>query len=582
LSEVLKPLAFRSHLKGLELAFRVAPDVPDLLLADPVRLRQVIVNLVGNAIKFTSVGEVVVSVSRLQIADCRLQIDKTEDAPGADPPGNLQSAICNLQFDVRDTGIGIPADKLASIFHPFEQADGSHTRKYGGTGLGLSISARLVELMGGAIGVHSAVGRGSQFHFTLPLTQPAEPGTGAEPAAEGLRNRRVLLVDDSGTSRAILAEMLAGWGMHVAQAASAHEACALLEQSREAPFDLAVVDGSMPEVDGLDFLERVQRSPTLRAALRGPALVLLSSPDRQAETSRCRALGVPRFLVKPAGAGELLAALGDLLLEPGTEAVEVEHRRQSRRALRILLAEDNVVNQKLASRLLEKKGHTVTVVATGREAVSAQISQPHDLILMDQQMPDLDGLEATALIRAAEAHDQHVPIVALTAHAMKGDRERCLEAGMDAYLSKPLRSSDLFALLDSFFPAEGIEPAPPSDDAGAFDEIAFRQSLGDDDDLCRDLIETFQKQAPVLCAQIRAAITERHGPALQRAAHTLKGSLRVFADRATPVLEQLEERGREGHWQGIDALRTQLEDDLARLQTALADVLQRLGQECAA
>jgi CheY-like chemotaxis protein len=370
--------------------------------------------------------------------------------------------------------------------------------------------------------------------------------------------------------------------MQVTAVASAHEALAVLERPVNAPFDLAVVDGCMPGTDGLDLLERIGRSPTLRAALPCPALVLLSSPDRQAETARCRALGVPRFLVKPAGADELLGALRGLL-QPVVGDVAEPQAQPPRRSLRILLAEDNVVNQRLAGRLLEKQGHTVTVVATGGEAVAAQRSSAHDLMLMDLQMPDLDGLEATALIRGCEQPGRHVPIVAVTAHAMKGDRERCLAAGMDGYLTKPLRQGELFALLDAFFPADGAAPtAQPRMEEDTFDEMAFRLALGGDDDLCRDLVETFQAQAPVLCMQIRAAIAAREGTDLQRAAHTLKGSLRVFAARAAPTVEQIEERGRDGDWHGIDELAAQMEDEVTRLQTALAEVLDRLRQECAA
>ena len=386
-AETLKPLAFRAASKNVPLACRIAPDVPDLLRADPIRLRQILVNLVGNAIKFTTQGEIVVSIDY--------------DAP-------------YLRVAVRDTGIGIPEEKQASIFQPFEQADGSTTRRYGGTGLGLSISARLVELMHGRLSVTSQVGQGSTFTFTARVEVLDRA---ALPVPAGLVGRRVLLREPHATTAAILRELLQHWGLVVVE---------------QLPAELAI--------DGSHELEE-RNLPTIR----------LSTPG-------ARLMG----LTRPVGERELLRALASHLDRvPGEVPADRPPLppRKPARGLRILLAEDNLVNQRLAVRLLEKEGYQVRVANTGREAVEAAQSERFDAILMDVQMPDLSGLEATGLIRQSEPSDRRVPIVALTAHAMKGDRERCLEAGMDAYLTKPLRAQELFDVLAQLLPLQEQPPA---------------------------------------------------------------------------------------------------------------------------
>ena len=424
--DAMKLLAFRAHGKGLELAYHIDSAIPETLSGDPQRLRQIIVNLVGNAIKFTTHGEVLLDISLQAHSDGQFM----------------------LHFAVTDTGIGIPPDKQATIFDAFEQADKTTTRRYGGTGLGLSIARRLAELMHGRIWVASEVGRGSTFHFTARLSQAVTPPHDPPRELVRLRDIRVLIVDDNRTNRRILEEIYGNWRMPTASAASADEAWGLLQQAQQAgqPFRLLVTDCNMPDVDGFMLAERIRRD----AALRPPAILMLTSGDRPGDAARCKQLGIAGHLMKPVKQSELL----DVTVRTLGSAAVAEAAPTAAEPpvvtgpLRILLAEDSLFNQKLAVGLLEKQGHTVFVANNGHEAIAAASSQPFDLALIDIQMPDLDGFEATAEIRARERKTgHHLPIVALTAHAMKGDRERCLAAGMDDYLAKPIRARELFATI---------------------------------------------------------------------------------------------------------------------------------------
>ncbi len=422
---VMKPLAMSAHRKGLELACRIDPAAPDKLVGDCSRLDQIIVNLVGNAVKFTERGEIVLEVK------CQRQtpVDVT------------------LQFSVRDTGIGIPAEKLQSIFDPFTQADASTTRRYGGTGLGLAIVGQLVRLMGGQIGVDSEVGVGSTFHFTLPFPLAHLPAAG--PSAERPRfveGTRVLVVDDNATNRLILEEMTRNWRMKPTAAASAREALEALQAAAERglAFPLVITDLNMPDVNGLTLTEWIRHQTGLPAT----AVIVLTSGVRPGDPERCRQLNVSACLMKPVKQSELFNAIAAAL---GGEASEIAVRQPAGPAavtlppLRILLAEDSVVNQRLAVAMLEKQGQHVTVAADGQAALEALREGAFDVVLMDVEMPKMDGLEATAAIRRQERdRSGHIPVIAMTAHAMKGDRERCLEAGMDDYLSKPIRAADLF------------------------------------------------------------------------------------------------------------------------------------------
>jgi PAS domain S-box-containing protein len=449
LADTLRSLALRAQEKGLELACHVAPDVPDVLVGDPLRLRQVIVNLAGNAVKFTDRGEVVVSVSS---AACGLAGRPKDDT--AKP----QAAEAELHFTVRDTGIGIPPEKQGVIFEAFAQADGSTTRRFGGTGLGLAISAQLVAMMGGRIWVESEPGRGSTFHFT------ARFGLGDGPAGRraalaplsSLQGTAALIVDDNATNRRILEEMLTGWGMRPRAVGSGREALAVLVEAAVAgdPYPLVLLDGHMPGMDGFTLAERMRQAP----ALAGTRVLMLTSAGQQEDVARCRRLGIGAYLMKPVKQSQLLetilAALGSA--PPRGGEARAGTPPAAGRRLHILLAEDNPVNQKLAVRLLEKRGHTVVVASSGRVALEALARERFDLVLMDVQMPEMDGFEATLAIRAREQDSgRRVPIIGLTAHAMKGDRERCLAAGMDDYISKPLQPQELFDALARLLPADG-------------------------------------------------------------------------------------------------------------------------------
>jgi signal transduction histidine kinase/DNA-binding response OmpR family regulator len=427
LDESIRALGLRAQQKGLELACRVLPEVPDALQGDPTRLRQIVLNLTGNAIKFTVKGEVILQVEVLE---------QSED-----------EAV--LHFAVRDTGAGIPLEKQQTIFEAFTQADSSMTRKYGGTGLGLAISSRLVNLMGGRIWVESVVGQGSTFHFTVRFLLQKGSSRSYEPVgAEMLRDTSVLIMDDNATNRRILQEMALVWRMKPTLANSGPETLALLERAKlqGTPFRLILLDAQMPGMDGFTVAESIKH----KALSAESIIIMLTSAGLRGDAARCRKLGINAYLTKPIMRSDLLQAIRVLLgVQTATEnpsTVTMHSLRESQRRLRILLVEDNRVNQTLACRLLEKRGHELVVAGNGRAALEVLEKQTPDLVLMDVQMPEMDGLQATEAIRRNELKTgKHVPIVAMTAHAMTGDRERCLAAGMDGYITKPLNIEDLLA-----------------------------------------------------------------------------------------------------------------------------------------
>jgi signal transduction histidine kinase/DNA-binding response OmpR family regulator len=429
--DVMKSLALRAGDKGLELACRIHPDTPDALVGDPARLGQVIVNLVGNAIKFTDQGEVVAQVTAESRSD--------------------HEAV--LHFSVSDTGIGISGDQLTSMFEAFTQADTSTTRKYGGTGLGLAICRRLVELMDGRIWAESTIGEGSTFHFTARFKlATAEPAgfLGIEPAM--IQGTRVLIVDDNATNRLILEEMARNWGMLPTAKSSAREALDAMRDASQSgqPYRLLLSDVNMPEADGITLTEWIRQDPKLADT----TVIVLTSGARSDDLRRSEELGVAAHLMKPVKQSELFDAigmsLGITIREDEGEATLRGEPKTQLRSLRCLLAEDSLVNQKLAVALLEKHGHTVTVTNNGKEAIAALASQQFDVVLMDVEMPEMGGFEATAVIRVQEQQrDTHIPIIAMTAHAMKGDRERCLDAGMDDYVPKPIRAAQLFQTIEA-------------------------------------------------------------------------------------------------------------------------------------
>ena len=432
LDEAIRSIALRAHEKGLELVCEVTPNVPETVVGDPSRLRQIVLNLLGNAVKFTAAGEVTLQV-------------------GAEETDGRQVV---LHFIVADTGIGIPSEKLSSIFAPFTQADASTTRRYGGTGLGLTISARLVEIMAGRIWVESDPGRGSRFHFTARFGVGASPAERSLPAdTSRLAGVAVLVVDDNATNRRVLDGLLRHWGMEPFAVEGAAEARDAIERARVrgTPFPLMISDVHMPDTDGFSLAAQVRQNPDWANL----SIILLASATQSGDAARCRELGVQAYLTKPARRAELHAAihsaLGGRSSPDGPRSpVARPSVREDRRGLRVLVAEDNAVNQQVARRFLERQGHAVTLAANGLEAVSALEEREFDLVLMDVQMPEMDGFEATARIRAKEVQaGKHQTIVAMTAHAMKGDRERCLNAGMDGYISKPLNSAELINLLEN-------------------------------------------------------------------------------------------------------------------------------------
>ena len=431
--QAIHSVALRAGQKNLELLYNVNPDVPHQVRGDPARLRQVVLNLLGNAIKFTNDGEV----------ELRIEKEAILDSHGL------------LHFQVRDTGIGIAAEKQASIFDPFSQADGSTTRRYGGTGLGLTISRRLVKMMGGTIWIESKEGNGSTFHFTARFGIVRSAAPEAAPPANTLDGVKVLIVDDNATNRRILSMMLASWGMRVSIASSGKEGLKLMADEHAAgeDFPLVVTDLQMPDMSGFGFVEQIRA----RQDSPNAALVMLCSGGQRGDGDRCLELGIKAYLTKPIRQDELRQAIQSVLAPQGgadkatlVTRHTIREQHEPRGCLRVLLAEDNPVNQKVMVRMLEKRGHFVAVAGNGREAVQALERETFDLVLMDVQMPEMDGYEATSAIRANErGGTRRQPIFALTAHAMKGVQERCIAAGMDGYLTKPIGAKDLDSVLDA-------------------------------------------------------------------------------------------------------------------------------------
>jgi PAS domain S-box-containing protein len=555
LGAALKTLALRAHEKGLELVCGVQPDIPDALIGDPGRLRQVLVNLVGNAIKFTERGEVVVAV--------QLEAQAHSGAPAAD-----EEIV--LHFSVRDTGIGIPAEKQRLIFEPFTQSDGSTTRKYGGTGLGLTISRQLVELMGGQLWVESMAGQGSTLHFTACLGQqrqacaPTIPGDPTQ-----VRDLSVLIVDDNATNRHLLHDLLTRWGMRATAVASGQRALDVLIQAYDlgCPFPLVLLDAHMPEMDGFDLAAQIKQNP----ALAGATIIMLISGGERRDAAHRRELGIAACLTKPVIQMELwaviLMALGASTTAPARPSLPPRRMmRESHRRLHILLAEDNVVNQKLAVRVLEKQGHTVVVVGNGKEALATLAEQSFDLILMDVQMPQMDGLETTVAIRAREqSSGLHIPIIAMTAHAMKGDQERCLAAGMDGYISKPMKVEALYAAIGGVMPGDDSDNRRP--EAVPVDLAAASEVMGGDKQLLSEVIEVFLKDMPRSLADLGAAVENNDAPQTERAAHSLKGAVGAIGGTAAYTLaSELESLGREGWLHGAGAVLHRLQQELERIR----------------
>ena len=556
LAMLLKTLAIRAHRKGLELAYDIPAVVPDALRGDPGRLRQIVVNLIGNAIKFTEQGEVVIRVTVEWYS---------------------QSEVA-LHFTVADTGIGIPPDKQQLIFAPFTQADSSMTRRFGGTGLGLAISSELVAMMDGRLWVESVVGQGSTFHFTARFGVRTDDRAQPVPVWNSLHDLPVLVVDDNATNRRILEEQLRSWGMRPTTVDGGPAALAALHQAMQEgiPFPLVLLDAYMPCMDGFGVAAQLKQRPTLTHA----TILMLTSGGQSSDAARCRELGITSYLMKPIKQAELLTAICTVLQSASFAAhvaalLQIPAQTQRQRPLRILLVEDNVVNQRLTVWMLHKWGHSVVVAGNGKAALAALARETFALVLMDVQMSDMDGLTTTVTIRAQEQSiGAHVPIIALTAHAMEGDREQCLAAGMDAYLSKPLQAQQLLQLIDRLVPCSVpmAELACASAPAGAiFDQQATLARVQGDREVLQEVIQLFYAETPELLAAIRAAITRGDGQALQRAAHALKGTVRSFgAQAAGDAALRLEVMGRDGDLTQAALACTVLGQEVANLEQALA------------
>jgi PAS domain S-box-containing protein len=561
LDDTLRAVAPRAHEKGLELAGHIAADVPAALGGDPARLRQILLNLAQNAVKFTEAGEVVVRVER--------------------EPSDDGRAV--LHFTVTDTGIGIKPEKQASVFEAFTQEDASTTRRFGGTGLGLTISTRLVSLMGGRIWLESELGRGSVFHFVLPFEIRTTSTTSTHRALKDLRGMRVLIVDDNATNRRILEETLHRWGMQPTVVDGGAAAMHAFDYSLRSggPFRLALIDFQMPDIDGFGLAELIRKRPEFDTT----AILMLSSVGHRSDAVRSRQMGISAYLTKPVRQSVLLdailAVLGDEEnMAPGDPEIG-EPATDVARPLKILVAEDNAINRRVVVAILERQGHAVTIAVNGREAVLAAATNAFDLALMDVQMPEMDGLEATAEIRAAERHTgAHLPIIAVTANAMKGDLEVCLNAGMDSYLAKPINASELFALIDSMTspasraPEAAVPPAaaePPTQPVLDLEEVLER--VGGDRALLLEVALLFRDESPGMLSRIKQCIDDNDAAGLEGAAHSLKGAcFNLGARPAASAALVLELKGRTRKLDGALAEFEELQREADRLNASLLDL----------
>lgn len=561
LDETVKSLSLRGHEKGLELACYIHSKVPNWLMGDSRRIRQILINLVGNAIKFTEQGEVTVSA---------VVHEQNED-------------LCEVEFVVSDTGIGISRENQERIFAPFTQADASTTRRYSGSGLGLSISRQLVAKMQGRLWVDSEEGLGSRFHFRLPLTIPDRPTSASESPDfdEKLTNMRVLVVDDNATNRRILDEMLRNWQFHPVLAADGARALAVLDDAKreDSAFPLILVDGLMPSMDGFMFIEEARK----RGLTNASTILMLSSADRRVFADRCDEVPVDRILEKPVSQSDLFDAIATTLSDDADEKQTRTAIIRVDRPLRILVAEDTPANQKVVQAILERRGHQVEIAHNGRDAVEMLKQDEFDVVLMDIQMPTMDGYQATAAIRdLSESDSAELPVIAMTAHAMEGDRERCLNAGMDAYISKPLNAANLLRLVESTRHSETLtmtnEPGAEKDSIAdtvsndddtrrsEIDLDAALERLGGDRQMLQELIGYYFEDIGTLLDGLEAAIELRNLDDIKQMAHSVKGLVSNFDSRdATAIATRIEHRSESDR---LDEQRYQL----GRLRRATAEL----------
>ena len=549
-SDAVKSMALPAHQKGLELACRIAPEVPASVLGDPGRLRQIVLNLVGNAVKFTERGEVSVQVT------CE---SATSDA-------------VQLHFQVCDTGIGIPKEKQSRLFEKFYQGDSSTTRRFGGTGLGLAISARLVDMMAGRIWVESAASQGSVFHFLIPFPlAPLQPATCSEPVE--LHGIPVLIVDDHEINRNLLLEFTRAWGLRPTAAHNGPEALQMMQAAhhQHSPYRLLLLDSRMPGMDGFALAQRIHDDPQLS----GTIIMMLTSDAQRGDAARCRQFGISVYLVKPIQKKELLQAVRAALAAPGEAhsslpLVTRHTLREARSHLRILVAEDNSVNQALIVRLLQKMGHSPVLAGNGREALARLQADKFDLVFMDVQMPEMDGFAATAEIRRREqATGDHLPVIAMTAHALKGDRERCLAAGMDAYIPKPVKFEVVQQEIERL-----CRPSPGSVPSTWSPRQALARVDGDME-LLRKITSVFLDEYPKTVDQLRAAQRRGDPQAMREALHMLQGELSYFAlESPMEALENLRRLVQDGELEAAGTAVSQLQEELNRMRPRLREIIE--------
>ena len=556
MQETIRMMAMRTQAKGLELAYRVAPEVPQSVVGDPGRLRQILLNLIENSVKFTSEGEVVVEVTR--------------ERSGAEE--------VELQFSVKDTGIGIPDDKKELIFNAFRQLEAKTTTQHSGTGLGLAVSAQLVELMGGDIRVDSIPGQGSRFRFgarfDLPSQIAVQPDMGY---ADNLRGLNILIVDDNATSRDFTRELVEGWQMSPILAAGVNEARDILKNAEASgqPIGLALIDSDMTDNDGFSLAHWLQDENQLDCKVI--MMLTFQHLKRRVEFEK---LNVQATVVKPLHPRELMETMNIVLgfkapppapkptLVPPKSAV-------SDQPLKILVAEDTPFNQTFIMRLLEKHGYHAALVENGRQVLEALSRHAFDLILMDVQMPEMDGFEATRQIRELEKQSgDHMPIIAMTAYAIKGDRERCLAAGMDEYVSKPISSQKLFEAIEGLFPAEAKATEAPESDAQTVDRQSLLKAFDHDWSLFKELVDIFTSDTPQMMVSLRQAAEAGDAETLSRTAHSLKGMLRNFkAESAADTALELEKLGKANELQDVKPLIEKLQTQIAGVDRSLKDLV---------
>lgn len=589
MDDAVKTLSLRAQEKGLELVCSVDSRIPSRLFGDAMRLRQIVTNLAGNAIKFTERGEVVVHV-KLRDHEQRSQSASLQNRELSEESiDTLPGDVLRLEFCVADTGIGIsPADQ-ERIFAPFTQADASTTREYSGTGLGLSICNELVDLMDGRIWLESELGQGSRFYIevALQVADSIESDVQRERATvDELRGLPVLVIDDNQTNRLILQEMLNNWSMKPTIAASADEAFHQLDAAgeKDQKYPLIIVDALMPETDGFVLVEQAQKT----GRLEGATILMLSSADRQLFNDRCESLDIAAFLEKPVSQSDLLDAIMKALNGPQLERGSVKQIVPGGKSLDILIVEDTPANQKVVAAILKKRGHRTVIANNGREALDCLRGDEFDVVLMDVQMPIMDGLQATAAIRESETgSDEHIPIIAMTAHAMRGDREKCLAAGMDEYIAKPIDSAKLIHLLERLVPLAGpqrndLQEGPSTTSKSATSNVgqtaepvdidlraAFAR-LGNDRGMLNDMVTFFLEDSPELLQCIRRATDEDNAEEVARAAHSLKGLCANFdAHSAADAAREVETIGRAGKLNSAATAIATLEEHVEKLATNL-------------